>query len=161
MSNLLFSVPDFDRSPISSAYLSGRSRESDANNFLGAVSKLFILWAKCVYWNLSFWGTSATCQTCRIKSEEMTMIRNFKVLVLSPVNISAKYKKNYFFIPSDMADYWLQWLELLINEFTKNTKKLDCKGLCMLSIDMCKKLTKDTWIYQCLLASHHEVCSNY
>lgn len=41
--NLLFSVPDFDRSPISSAYLSGRSRESDANNFLGAVSKLFSL----------------------------------------------------------------------------------------------------------------------
>jgi len=41
--NLLFSAPDFDRSPISSAYLSGRRRESDANNFLGAVSKLFIL----------------------------------------------------------------------------------------------------------------------
>jgi hypothetical protein len=41
--NLLFSVPDFDRSPNSSAYLSGRRRESDANNFLGAVSKLFIL----------------------------------------------------------------------------------------------------------------------
>jgi len=67
VSNLLFSAPDLDRSPISSAYLSGRKRESDANNFLGAVSKLFILCAKYVYWNLSFFGTSATCQTCRIK----------------------------------------------------------------------------------------------
>jgi len=50
-------------SPFSSAYLSGRNRESDANNFLGAVSKLFILWAKYVYWNLSFSGVAATLQT--------------------------------------------------------------------------------------------------
>ena len=61
--NLFFSEPDLDRSPFSSAYLSGRKRESDANNFLGAVSKLFILCAKCVNWNLSFSGTSATLQT--------------------------------------------------------------------------------------------------
>lgn len=45
---LLFSEPDFDISPFSSANLSGRSRESDASNFLGAVSKLLILWAKYV-----------------------------------------------------------------------------------------------------------------
>lgn len=44
--NLDFSEPDWDRSPISSAYLSGRSRESDGNNLGGAVSKLLILWAK-------------------------------------------------------------------------------------------------------------------
>ena len=44
--NLLFSVPDLDKSPISRAYLSGRKRESEASNFFGAVSKLFILWAK-------------------------------------------------------------------------------------------------------------------
>ena len=61
--NLFFSEPDLDRSPFSSAYLSGRKRESDANNFLGAVSKLFILCAKYVNWNLSFSGTSATLQT--------------------------------------------------------------------------------------------------
>lgn len=60
---LLFSAPDLDISPFSSAYLSGRNRESDANNFLGAVSKLFILWAKYVYWYLSFSGVAATLQT--------------------------------------------------------------------------------------------------
>ena len=47
--DLLFSNPAFDRSPCSSAYLSGRKRESDANNFFGAVSKLLILCANCVY----------------------------------------------------------------------------------------------------------------
>lgn len=47
--DLLFSAPALDRSPLSRAYLSGRKRESDANNFLGAVSKLFILCAKYVY----------------------------------------------------------------------------------------------------------------
>jgi hypothetical protein len=46
---LLFSEPDLDMSPFSRAYLSGLSRESDANSFLGAVLKLFILCAKCVY----------------------------------------------------------------------------------------------------------------
>jgi len=61
--DLLFLAPAFDMSPFSSAYLSGRNRESDANNFLGAVSKLFILWAKYVYWNLSFSGVAATLQT--------------------------------------------------------------------------------------------------
>lgn len=63
--NLLFSKPAFDMSPISRAYLSGRKRESDANNFFGAVSKLFSLCAKYVYWNLSSFGASATLQTCR------------------------------------------------------------------------------------------------
>ena len=63
--DLLFSRPAWDRSPFSSAHLSGRNRESEANSFLGAVSKLFILCAKCVYWNLSFFGASATLQTCK------------------------------------------------------------------------------------------------
>lgn len=61
--HLLFSALDLDKSPFSSAYLSGRNRESDANNLLGAVSKLFILWAKYVYWNLSFSGVAATLHT--------------------------------------------------------------------------------------------------
>lgn len=46
---LLFSAPALDKSPFSSAYLSGRKRESDANKFFGAVSKLFNLCAKYVY----------------------------------------------------------------------------------------------------------------
>lgn len=44
--HLLFSEPDLDKSPFSSANLSDRNRESDGSKFLGAVSKLFILWAK-------------------------------------------------------------------------------------------------------------------
>lgn len=63
MQYLPFSAPDLDMSPFSSAYLSGRNRESDANRFLGAVSKLLILWAKYVYWYLSFTGVAATLQT--------------------------------------------------------------------------------------------------
>lgn len=61
---LLFSEPDFIRSPASSANRSGRNLESDANNFFGAVSKLFILCPKNVYWNLSFSGALATVHTC-------------------------------------------------------------------------------------------------
>ncbi|MFS7924872.1 hypothetical protein Hanom_Chr03g00277701 [Helianthus anomalus] len=48
-SYMLFSEPAFDRSPISSAYLSVRKRESDGSSFFGAVVKLFTLCAKCVY----------------------------------------------------------------------------------------------------------------
>ncbi|RYR01235.1 hypothetical protein Ahy_B06g080105 [Arachis hypogaea] len=46
--DLLFSAPDLVMLPISSAYLSGRKRESDGKSFLGAVSKLFNLCAKYV-----------------------------------------------------------------------------------------------------------------
>jgi hypothetical protein len=61
---LLFSVPDLDMSPFSRAYLSGLNRESEDNSFLGAVSKLFILCAKYVYWYLSPCGVGATLQIC-------------------------------------------------------------------------------------------------
>jgi hypothetical protein len=61
---MLFSEPDLDMSPVSRAYLSGLNRESDANSFLGAVLKLFILCAKCVYWYPSFCGAGATLQIC-------------------------------------------------------------------------------------------------
>lgn len=61
--HLLFSAPAFDTSPFLRAYLSGRNQESDDNNFLGSVSKLFILRAKYVHWNLSFAGAAATRQT--------------------------------------------------------------------------------------------------
>lgn len=64
-SNLLFSAPALERSPLSRAHLSGRRRESEANSFFGAVSKLFILCAKYVYWNLSFFGAGATRQAYR------------------------------------------------------------------------------------------------
>lgn len=49
MAYMLFSEPALAKSPFSSAYLSDRKRESDANNFGGAVSKPFTLCAKCVY----------------------------------------------------------------------------------------------------------------
>ena len=61
---MLFSEPDLDMSPVSRAYLSGLNRESDANSFLGAVLKLFILCAKCVYWYPSFCGAGAALQIC-------------------------------------------------------------------------------------------------
>lgn len=71
--DLLFSKPAWDRSPLSSADLSGRKRESDSNNFLGAVSKLFSLCAKCVYWNLSFSGALATLQACKANNRILPM----------------------------------------------------------------------------------------
>jgi hypothetical protein len=60
---LLFSAPDLDMSPFSRAYLSGLNLESEGNSFLGAVSKLFSLCAKYVYWCLSFAGVGATFHT--------------------------------------------------------------------------------------------------
>lgn len=67
--HLLFSEPDLDKSPFSSANLSDRNRESDGSKFLGAVSKLFILWAKWVNWNLSFCGVAATFHTYKRRSK--------------------------------------------------------------------------------------------
>lgn len=60
---LLLCAPDLDMSPFSRAYLSGLNRESEGKSFLGAVSKLFILCAKYVYWYLSFGGAGAAFQT--------------------------------------------------------------------------------------------------
>lgn len=74
--DLLFSEPALERSPFSSAYLSGRKRESDGNNFLGAVSKLFNLCVKYVYWYLSSSGASATLQTC--KTFQISLIKEKK-----------------------------------------------------------------------------------
>jgi hypothetical protein len=75
-SSLLFCAPDFDMSPFSRAYLSGLNLESEGKSFLGAVSKLFNLCAKYVYWYLSFGGVAATFQTWGKNKIEQQQIRH-------------------------------------------------------------------------------------
>lgn len=85
-----FSAPALLMSPFSRAYRSGRRRESDASSFLGAVSKLLTLWAKWVYWNLSFSGTGATLQTWNRREEgthaekSQTTIHPCKIAMSAP-----------------------------------------------------------------------------
>lgn len=99
---LLFSSPAFARSPCSSAYLSGRKRESEASNFFGAVSRLFNLCVKYVYGNLSFSGSLAILQACDAPREYF--YERYKKRKDKSARLPQTYNHNFPSIVSSLAN---------------------------------------------------------